>query len=149
VAQIKYFLNFNTKLRYLVLLGATLFVSVASAQEKDLPPPTLVDLFDVLKRVLYAGLALVGVVVIIMILIGAIKMALSLGDPKALQGAHLTWTYAAIGAVVVLGFFLVFRVVTGIMGIETGIATPGVMFDTLFDSIDAFMCKAVYNDCGH
>lgn len=55
------------------------------------------------------GLYVVGAVLIILILYGAIKAVSSLGNPKQLEGAKATWTHA------LLGFFIIVFVLTGIL----------------------------------
>lgn len=53
-------------------------------------------------RIINAALVFVSAAFVVVLLYGGIKMSLSLGDPKALQGAKDTWTWAVIGTFFVL-----------------------------------------------
>ena len=82
--------------------------------------PSPDKIFCPLIKVINVGIALGGVVFLIFILIGAIKLAVSLGDPKGFQGASDTWTYAVIGVFVVFGAFMLVGIVDRMFGLGIG-----------------------------
>lgn len=67
-----------------------------------------------------AAVLLVGVVLAAMLAVGAIKLATSLGDPKGLDAASRTWTYAVVGTGVVIGAVSIIAILTRIFGLEFG-----------------------------
>lgn len=107
------------------------------------PAPLPSQIICPFVRVINLALLLVGAVLIAMIVLGAIKMAVSLGDPKALQGAKLTWTYAIIGTFVVLGSFFILFLINKTFGLginlfERGNAAAGI-FEKIQENIRSFM----------
>ena len=67
----------------------------------------------------FIGLAFqfLGLVTLVFLLWGAIKFVISSGDPKAIQSAKNTMTYAIIGAIIVLGSFILISVITTALNI--------------------------------
>lgn len=81
-----------------------------------------------------------GAVFVLMILIGSIKYATSLGDPKGAQGANLTLTYAVIGFLAVLAVFTILNIATRLFGIN-----PAFTSLNIFAVIQARICDFLYN----
>lgn len=63
-------------------------------------------------------LALAGIVVFIMFLIGGFKYLTSGGDPKALEGAKGTLTHAILGLIVLVFAFLILVIIQAVTGIN-------------------------------
>lgn len=81
---------------------------------------------SILARVVNLAAWGVGGVFIIMILVTAIKYAMAQGDPKGLEGAKNTLTYAIFGFLVAIGFFAISSIVTRALGIDQNLITsPG------------------------
>jgi|SRR5581483_4022876 len=57
-----------------------------------------------------------GVVAVFLIVIGGIKLINSGGDPKQLEGAKKTITYALVGLVLILSSFLIINFISNITG---------------------------------
>ena len=74
-------------------------------------------LAQIVMSVIGWALTFLGLVTIIVLLFGAIKYVTSSGDPKAIQGAQKTMTYAVIGALVVILSFLLIQAVTNALGL--------------------------------
>ena len=78
---------------------------------------TIADLGGLFGRVTGMVLALAGIVLFIFLLIGGFRFITSGGDPKAVDSAKKTITYAVGGLVVMLLsylFLLIIRQVTGV-----------------------------------
>src|SRR3989344_8277583 len=82
-------------------------------------PPSLTQLFCPVVRVFNAAILLVGAILVIMIIYGAIKLALSLGDPKGFESAKATWLYAGIGLGVILGFWGLLTIIMNRLNLGT------------------------------
>lgn len=61
---------------------------------------------------------LVGVVALIFLAFGGIRFILSGGEPKALESAKKTITYALLGLAVIFSIFLIFGILATMTGID-------------------------------
>ncbi|OGC50954.1 hypothetical protein A2716_02875 [candidate division WWE3 bacterium RIFCSPHIGHO2_01_FULL_40_23] len=59
-----------------------------------------------------------GSVFVLMVFYAAVKFSLSQGDPKGIEGAKATLTWAVIGFLVVIGVYVIFAILTGILGVS-------------------------------
>ena len=59
---------------------------------------------------------LVGAVAVIMVIIGALKFVVSMGDPKRVENARNTIMYAIVGVVIALCSFAIVNFVLGALG---------------------------------
>lgn len=73
--------------------------------------PTLTCLEEIISNVVGKTLLFLGLVTIVFLFVGAIKFVTSSGDPKGIETAKKTMTYAIIGAVVVIGSFILIEIV--------------------------------------
>ncbi len=73
--------------------------------------PTLNCVPIVFGNVVKAALMFAGVVAVFLIVISGIKFINSSGDPKQVEGARKTMTYAIIGLVIVLSSFFIIDVI--------------------------------------
>ena len=78
--------------------------------------PTLRCLPAVFQNVVTAALVFAGVVAVIIVVISGIKFITSSGDPKQVEGAKHTMTYAIIGLVIILLSFFIIRVIAALTG---------------------------------
>lgn len=86
-----------------------------------MPPATLQDLETVFGNVVTSLLALGGIVLFLMLLSGGFKYLTSGGDAKVVEGAQKTLTYAIGGLVMLIGSYLILKIIsnfTGATGIE-------------------------------
>jgi hypothetical protein len=74
--------------------------------------PTLACLGPIIARIINLLLTFLGAVALLLLLWGAIQFVISRGDPKAIQTAQKTMTFAVIGVVVVLGSVILINVFT-------------------------------------
>ncbi len=114
-----------------------LFVIVAPvlcfATEWNPDEPTLGDIKFVLIRVVNWAVFVVGIVFVLVLAYGAWKASTALGDPRGLESAKGTWTYALFGVIIVVGFFAIFSIVGGFFGFKFGISA---IFDDIFKSLN-------------
>ena len=78
----------------------------------------LSDLEKVFGNVLVSILALAGIVLFIMLIIGGFRYISSGGDPKAAESARNTLTYAIGGIVVIAVSFLILRLISTFTGVN-------------------------------
>ena len=143
--------------KYLPKIFLTLFFIFISIQKQafaldcvtedpNYPAPLPSQIFCPLIKVVNLGLILVGAVLIIMIVMGAIKMATALGDPKGLQGANLTWTYAVIGAFIVLASITLISILNNVFDLGIGLLgsdNPNGIFTKIQTNWDNFLETAL------
>ncbi|WKZ25367.1 MAG: hypothetical protein QY322_03165 [bacterium] len=79
-------------------------------------PPQLSALTGVFENVVAALLALGGIVLFLMLLSGGFKYLTSGGDPKAVEGARNTLTYAIGGLILLAGSFLILKIIETFTG---------------------------------
>jgi hypothetical protein len=82
-------------------------------------PKNLNDILYILcpiQGAINIGLYFVGAVLIILVLYGAIKAVTSLGDPKQLEGAKMTWSYAIFGFLIILFSLTIITIAFGLFG---------------------------------
>lgn len=82
------------------------------------PPATLEKLEIIFENVVVTLLALGGITLFIMLLTGGFKYLTSGGDPKAVEGAQKTLTYAIGGLVLLAGSYMILRIIATITGTD-------------------------------
>lgn len=80
------------------------------------PPPSLDALEGVFGNLVSSLLALAGIALFIFIVIGGFKYITSGGDPKALEGAKKTISYAIMGVAFIAISFLILTLLGTITG---------------------------------
>lgn len=68
----------------------------------------------VFQNVINGALLFSGVVALFFIILGGIKLMLSQGDPKQVEGARHTLTYAILGLVLILLSFLILNFISSV-----------------------------------
>ncbi len=117
--------------------GITIETDLPDLTSEDVDVPEIsqilcpaIRLVNVLTALAMAGFAL-------MIFVSAYKYALAQGDPKALEGAKGTLTFAIFGFVVVLGVFVSVQILQGIFGLDAWVLNPfGKLQEGIQDLID-------------
>jgi hypothetical protein len=79
---------------------------------------TISDLQGIFESVVSAAMALAGIVLFILLLTGGFKYITSGGDPKAVEGAQKTITYAIGGLLVILLSYLILVFIRQITGVD-------------------------------
>ena len=80
------------------------------------PPAELSDLEAVFARLLYYVIGFAAIAVFIMFLLGGFKWLTSAGNPKNVEAARNTLTYAVVGLVVILLSYLILVLINTITG---------------------------------
>jgi hypothetical protein len=82
---------------------------------------------DIIGRIINIALLAAGGILVAMIAYGVWKSSLAVGDPRGLEGAKSTWTYALYGFFVVIGVFAIYAIITGVIGISAGGGPSGLI----------------------
>jgi len=78
---------------------------------------TIGSLVPLFKNIVSAVLAFSGVVLFVMLLVGGFSFLFSGGDPKQVQKAQGTITNAIIGLVVIVGSYLILKIIEVFTGV--------------------------------
>lgn len=81
-------------------------------------PAQLSDLTTVFDNAVSALLALGGIVLFLMLIAGGFRYLTSGGDPKAVEGAQKTLTYAIGGIVMLAGSFIILKMISNFTGAD-------------------------------
>lgn len=79
---------------------------------------TIADFGCLFQRVISYALGFAGIVLFILLLVAGFKYITSGGDPKAVEGARKTLTYAIAGLLVILLSYLVLVLIKEITGVD-------------------------------
>ncbi|OGD93914.1 hypothetical protein A2697_04930 [Candidatus Curtissbacteria bacterium RIFCSPHIGHO2_01_FULL_41_44] len=103
---------------FLTLVGLlTAFVSPVYAQT-DPPPAKLLDVVDILQRIIKLLAPAAGIAFFVMLLVGGFQFVTSGGDPKAAGQARSTLTMAVIGIILVVASWLILKLIAGLTGVD-------------------------------
>ena len=84
--------------------------------EKDVATLNCIPI--VFSNILNWALAFAGVVALFLIIFSGIKFITSGGDPKQVEGARKTLTYAIIGLLIILFSFFILNLISYVTGVE-------------------------------
>lgn len=79
---------------------------------------TLNCIFPLFQNIISVLLSFAGIVALFFIIISGFRYMTSGGDPKQLEGARKTLTYAILGLAVVLGSFFVINLIAEATGVS-------------------------------
>ena len=79
---------------------------------------TIKDLEFIFGNVVKSALGFAGIVLFVLLLTGGFKYITSGGDPKALEGAQKTITYAIGGLILILVSYLILVLIKTITGVD-------------------------------
>lgn len=82
------------------------------------PPAKIVDIVEVLRRIIRILAPAAGIAFLIMLLVGGYQLITSGGDPKAAAQARTTFTYAIIGIILVVASWLILTIIAGLTGVN-------------------------------
>lgn len=97
--------------------GCTCTVVDATGKTVATDVPSLACFAPIVVNVISLAFAFLGAVTLLFLLYGAIRFVTSRGDPKAIESAQKTMTYAVVGAAVVLASFIIVNLVTTTLGL--------------------------------
>jgi hypothetical protein len=101
----------------------------------NLQAPRPTQILCPIIRLVNMALLVAGAVFILILGFGAIKMSLSLGDPKAFQSSHNTILFAGIGAFIVLGAFTIFFIINRTLGLGLVWSSPADIYGFFGDEL--------------
>lgn len=81
-------------------------------------PPKISDLTTLFTNAVSALIYLGGIILFVMLIIGGVKFITSGGDPKAVEGARHTLTYAVGGLLLILLSYLILVIISKITGAD-------------------------------
>jgi hypothetical protein len=124
--MMKPFLNFSKSVfifLFTLLSGSGLVLAFdcadyASRVEDPKAADSILYLICPLQGAINIALYFVGAVLIILILYGAIKAITAVGDPKQLEGAKMTWSYAFFGFVIIIFAVTLVIIIAKLFGIN-------------------------------
>lgn len=80
--------------------------------------PTIGNLSCIFQNVVQSALALAGILLFILLLSGGFRYITSGGDPKAIESAQKTLTYAVLGLVLILVSYLILVLIRELTGVD-------------------------------
>ena len=98
---------------YAVASGCATIGAPGAAQDVQ----SLGCLADTVVSIINVGFGLLGALILLYLLFGAIKFVTSRGDQKAVQSAKGTMTYAIIAGVLILGAYIIINFFTRTFGL--------------------------------
>lgn len=82
------------------------------------PPATFAQLGDIFANLVSAVLGFAGITLFVLLIVGGFKFITSGGDPKAVEGAKKTITYAIGGLIALLLSYLILVLIKTITGVN-------------------------------
>jgi len=122
--------DIKKQILYLIVLVNLFGTSVCEAVGTP-EPPSIEDIPLVISKVV--GMLLSASIVILVIIVGygIIKASLASGDPRGIEGAKGTWTYAIYGFFIVFFSFVIYSIILKVLGISG----DGLQRETMFSKI--------------
>lgn len=94
-----------------------MFSSCQFASANDGPILTLSCIFPLIANIIYWALGFSGTIALFMIIFAGYQMLFSGGDPKAVDGARKTLTYAILGLFLIFFSFLILNTIATVTGV--------------------------------
>jgi len=97
-------------------------IFICSASEE---PPQLETIVPIVGRILRIAVGVSGVALVAMIAYGVWKSSLATGDPRGLEGAKQTWSYALYGFFIIVGAYAAIVIISSLLGV--GVSPGGFL----------------------
>lgn len=112
--------------------------TVASVCEGSYDPdsPTPYAIVCPVIKVLNVLILFGGAIFLGMVFLTGYKYSMAWGDPKGIQGAHNTATFAVVGLLLVVGIFTILRIIGTIFSIDTSFTSPQGPFEKLLQALE-------------
>lgn len=104
-----------------------------------LEDPNLLDMVCVTVRIINVAVLFSGTVLVITFCYGAIKIAMSVGDPKGTQAGRTTVFLSAGGFLIVIGFNTVYRVIVVAFNLSSNYSEPDKLAELILNGICSFV----------
>ena len=96
-------------------------VSFGGTEIKGPLDPKIQNLGDLISRILSFIIPLSGIVLLFVLIWGGYDYMMSQGNPEKIKSAQAKITTGIIGFFLLIGSYLIVRVIAGIFGLSTGI----------------------------
>ena len=135
-----------TVFAYILLICAILNVSHAqtvagTCGSIDIDNPSPLAIICPFVKVFNVAVLGAGGLLVIIIIYGAIKLAMSLGDPKGYQAAQQTWFWGVIGFAVIVGAYSLIYILDKILGLGIVGAGPNSIFDNFLNAFTGLLTE--------
>jgi hypothetical protein len=77
----------------------------------------LFNLTDTFENIISILIPIGGIILFVMLIIGGFHFITSSGDPRKVEGAKNTLTYAIAGIVILAAAFLIIQIIAGLVGV--------------------------------
>jgi len=125
---------------FLTLLQPVHAVDCNITTDADPSPVQIIcPLAKILSVLVYAG----GALFIVTVFITAYKLAMSQGDPKGIQGARDTATYAVFGFIIVIGVVTILKIIQVAFGLNTAVLDPITSLETYIKILASKACICI------
>ena len=138
MSKIKIYLLKTPQFVSVFLFFTSVSVSLAAAMDFGPDPHSLDQLRGVIENVFNIFFSVAAGVLLAMIAIGVWKSSMAIGNPQGLEAAKSTWTYALYGFLVIVLFFVLFKIIASFFGISS-LTSPGAFLDRIFEAIEALI----------
>jgi hypothetical protein len=95
------------------------------------------ELQGIFNKIFNIALISAGGAFVAMVAYGVWKSSLAAGDPRGLEGAKSTWTYALYGFFIVVGVFAILLIIASILGVSP--FSPGGLVAKLMGAINELL----------
>lgn len=130
----------NTKIKILLYMFQLGILSVFSFAQSTYEDPTIEDVVPLFSNVVNIVLALAGIAFVAFIAYGAWKGSMALGDPRGLDSAKQTWTYAIYGFLVIILFFSIVAIIRTFIGVtDPNTSTFNAIIDGILAPMNALL----------
>jgi len=106
-------------------------ITTTGTQGIEVPLPS--QIICPFLRLINLALMLSGVVLTVFIGYGAIKLSVSLGDPKGYEGSMRTFLFAIIGFFIVVGAFSLLFILNNTLGLGLGYGSADSITEGIFN----------------
>ncbi len=94
--------------------------------------PALYSILCPVIRILNVLILMAGAGFVIMVINAGYRYSMALGDPKGIEGAHNTLTYAVIGFFITIGVYVILRIIGQIFDVKAYYMTVPQLFNSFF-----------------
>jgi hypothetical protein len=116
------------------MLFSSLFFCFAYYATPDAPP--LTSIVPIIGRILNIAVGVSGVALVAMIAYGVWKSSLATGDPRGLEGAKQTWSYALYGFFIIVGAYAAIVIISSLLGVGV---SPGGFLGNISSALNSLL----------
>lgn len=128
-------IDLKKQILYFIFLFNLFGLTVCKAESIE-EPPSVNELPGIISTIVGIFLSASIVILVIIIAYGVIKASLASGDPRGLEGAKSTWTYAVYGFIIVFFSFVIYSIILKVLGISGEGFQRENMFDIIIEPLE-------------